>query len=101
MITTDSRYILRLFVAGDELNSRLARQNLEEICHTYLQQQSYEIKVFDILEDIQVAFDNGIIITPMLIASFGQIEVKIMGNLNDTDKVLTALNLNKKEHADD
>ncbi len=63
--------------------------------------QPYQIKELDILEDIQIALDNGIIITPMLIASFGPVEIKIMGNLNDTGQVLAALNLSQKERIDD
>ena len=85
-------YILRLFVAGNEPNSRQARENLARLCEGRLKGR-YELEIFDVLEDFRAALKDGVLVTPALIVLAPLPRVTILGNLSDTQKVLDALRL--------
>jgi circadian clock protein KaiB len=85
-------YVLRLFVAGEEPNSRQAEENLKRLCETYLK-DGYRIEIVDVLEDFQSALENNVLVTPTLILVSPPPKVTIFGNLRDTEKVFAALRL--------
>jgi len=85
-------YILRLFTADDEPNSKQARENLERLQQTYLK-RPHKKEFVDVLEDFQAALENNVLVTPCLILDSPQPKVTIFGNLSDTEKVLAALRL--------
>ncbi len=85
-------YLLRLFVAGEEPNSRLARQNLERICRRHLAGR-FRLEIVDVLSDYQEALRHEIFVTPALLGNGPGVEATVFGNLSDTEKVLTALKL--------
>lgn len=89
---TRKKYIFRLFVAGEEVNSKLARENLFSLCQNYLSGH-YEIEIIDVFKDFRTALESGVLVTPMLIDVSRSPEIKILGNLSDTEKVLKALGL--------
>ena len=84
--------IFRLFVAGDERNSRLARENLTRFCEKYLNNR-YEIEIVDVLHDFKSALENNVFLTPALIVSSHLTHLTIFGTLSETHKVLSALHL--------
>lgn len=86
------RYQMHLFVAGDEANSRRARENLERLCADHIPEKC-EIKVTDVLVDFQEAIDTRVYVTPALIVNPDESRVTIFGNLSNTQKVLAALGL--------
>jgi len=88
----DAMYLLRLFVAGDEPNSKQARQNLARLGETHLKGRC-EIEVIDVLNDFQTALENNILVTPTLVVVAPPPVRTILGNLSHIDKVLTALRL--------
>jgi circadian clock protein KaiB len=88
--TSGEQYVLWLFVAGDEPNSRQARENLARLCERCLQGRC-EIIIYDVLKDFQPALDNRVLVTPTLIRVSPQPRVTILGNLSDTAKVVAAL----------
>jgi circadian clock protein KaiB len=85
-------YILRLFTAGEEPNSREAKENLKRLCETYLK-DGCRSEIVDVLADFQSALENNVLITPTLILVSPPPKVTIFGNLSDTRKVLAALRL--------
>lgn len=85
-------YSFRLFVAGDEPNSVLAKKNLSHICKEHLDGRC-NIEIVDVFDDFSTAIENGIIVTPTLVLVHPEPRVKIFGNLNDTEKVVAALHL--------
>ena len=85
-------YILRLFTADDEPNSRQARENLERLQETYLK-RPHKKEFVDVLEDFQTALENNVLITPCLILDSPLPRVTIFGNLSNTEKVLATLRL--------
>jgi circadian clock protein KaiB len=89
-------YRLRLFVAGDEPNSKTARENLTRICETALDGR-YELEVVDVLEDFEAALDCGLVVTPALMLVSPLPSATVFGDLSDTRKVLSALRLREDE----
>ena len=86
-------YVLRLFTADDEPNSRQARENLERLQETHLK-MPHKKEFVDVLEDFQTALENNVLVTPCLILVSPLPRVTIFGNLSDTERVLSALRLN-------
>jgi circadian clock protein KaiB len=86
---------MRLFLAGDELNSTLARRNLNEICQTYLAGRA-EITIIDVFRDFDMAVDENILVTPALVVDRPK-SLRIFGNLQDRGAVLAALGIDPRE----
>jgi circadian clock protein KaiB len=86
----DESLRLRLFVAGDEPNSRQARLNLERLCHDYLDGR-VEVEIVDVLKDFRAAVAERVLVTPALIIGTPPARVMVLGNLSDTQRVLAAL----------
>jgi len=85
-------YILRLFMADDEPNSKQARENLRRLQETHLK-MPHKKEIVDVLEDFQTALENNVLVTPCLILVSPQPKVTVFGNLNDTKRVVAALRL--------
>jgi circadian clock protein KaiB len=90
------RYILRLFVADDRPNSRRAKENLTRLCESHLKGR-YELEIVDVFEDYQAALDNNVLITPTLLLVIPAPPARIVGDLSDVGKVLSALRLRRDE----
>jgi circadian clock protein KaiB len=88
--TGSPKYRLRLFVAGEEPNSVIARASLDEICSTYLKHEC-QVEVIDVLEDFQPALEERVLVTPALVIVEPPPRTVVFGNLTDTKKVLSAL----------
>ncbi|MDH5695457.1 MAG: circadian clock KaiB family protein [Dehalococcoidia bacterium] len=89
-------YILRLFMADNEPNSKQARENLEQLQETYLK-MPHKKEIVDVLEDFQTALEENVLVTPCLILVSPLPKATIFGNLSDTEKVLAALRLTGSE----
>jgi len=85
--------VLRLYVAGDGPNSRQAVGNLKAICSRWLEPVGYQLEIVDILEEPFRALEDGVLVTPTLIAD-GSAPVSIVGTLSDHGAVVRALGLN-------
>lgn len=86
------RYILKLYVADSEHNSRLARENLTRICDKYLKDWC-QIEEVDVLTDFTSALKDRIFVTPTLILVAPEPRTTIVGNLSDEERVISALRL--------
>lgn len=86
------RLRLRLFVAGDEPNSRQARHNLAALCQEHLDGRA-EVEIIDVLKDFRAAVAERVLVTPALIVGTPPARVVVLGNLSDTARVLAALGL--------
>ena len=85
-------YRLHLFVAGDETNSRRARENLARICKEYVH-EPYQVEITVVLEDYEVALEMGIYVTLALLIEAPVPGAAVFGNLSDVNKVLNAMGL--------
>src|SRR5512137_722640 len=91
-VTKQKIYILKLYVAGDEQNSRLAHDNLMHICDECLKNRC-QIEKVDVLTDFTAALKDRIFVTPMLVLIAPEPKVTIIGNLGDKERVISALRL--------
>jgi circadian clock protein KaiB len=85
-------YVFRLFVADAEQNSQLARKNLEHLCRERLKGQ-WRIEEVDVLTDFTAALADGVFVTPTVILVAPGPRATIVGNLVDTERVVSALRL--------
>jgi circadian clock protein KaiB len=85
-------YILKLYVAGIEQNSLLAKDNLTRICDEYLKGQC-RIEEVDVLTDFATALKDRIFVTPTLVLAAPEPRVTIVGNLGNKERVISALHL--------
>ena len=90
--TNATQYHLRLFVAGDEPNSAIAKESLDKICSTYLN-GNCQVEIIDVLKDFRPALEERVLVTPALVILEPGPRTVIFGNLADTGKVLAALKL--------
>lgn len=90
-----SRYILKLYVAGQSPKSVKAIDNIKKICGEYLQ-GCYELDVIDLYQQPQLAQGDQIIAVPTLIRKLPIPLRRIIGDLSDTERVLVGLDIQKK-----
>ena len=91
-----THYLLRLFVAGNGPNSRLALSNLRRLCREHLKGRC-TIETVDVVKHFEAAVRDNILITPALILVAPRPRVIVLGNLSDRQKVLAALRLSGSE----
>ena len=84
--------ILKLYVVGRTIRSERAIANLRRICEEDLK-CAFKIAVVDILEHPQLAEDEKIIATPVVIRELPQPMRRVIGDLSDAEKVLIGLDL--------
>jgi len=92
LVAETKTYILKLYVAGDEQNSRIAQDNLTHICDEYLKGRC-QIEKVDVLIDFTTALKDRIFVTPTLVLAAPEPRATIVGNLGDKERVISALRL--------
>ena len=85
-------YVLRLFMADDEPNSKQALENLKRLQETHLK-MPHKKEIVDVLEDFQTALEDNVLVTPCLILVSPLPKATILGNLSDTERVIAVLRL--------
>lgn len=86
------KFKLRLFVAGNNPNGRMAILNLQEICQKYIP-DDYSMEVIDIYQQAALAREEQIIATPTLIKELPLPRQRFIGDLSKTELLKTALGL--------
>lgn len=87
------KYILKLYVTGNTVNSQNAIENLKAILNEPDLEDKYELEIIDILEHPQLAEEEKIIATPVLIKKIPLPLRMIIGDLSNKEKVLLGLDL--------
>ncbi|MDB5990022.1 MAG: Circadian oscillation regulator KaiB [Herbaspirillum sp.] len=90
--TSDQKWMLRLYVAGQTLKSIVARANLHKICEQHMPDR-YHVDVIDLLENPQLAKGDQIVAIPTLVRDWPMPVRKIIGDLSNTDRVLIGLDI--------
>jgi circadian clock protein KaiB len=85
-------YSFRLYVAGDGQNSARAIANLTALCHDRLEGR-HLIEVIDVFGYPQRALADGIVMTPTLLRLEPGPIRRVVGTLQETDRVAAALGL--------
>lgn len=87
-----AEYFLRLFITGQTPRSTLALENIRRICNAHLAGH-YRLEVIDIYQEPDVAAEAQIIAAPTLIRVRPEPLRRIIGDLSDGEKVLSALDI--------
>jgi circadian clock protein KaiB len=87
-----TKYQLKLYITGETPRSARAIENLRRICEKELQ-GDFEMIICDVLEEPGLAEIEKILATPTVIRKLPPPERRIIGDLSDTEKVLTGLDL--------
>lgn len=85
-------YVLKLYVTGQTARTERAIYNLYDLCNKYLA-GNYEITVIDVLEYPQLAEEEKILATPTVIRELPLPRRRLVGDLSDVERVLSALDL--------
>jgi circadian clock protein KaiB len=87
-----TRFILKLYVAGQSPKSVLAIANLKKICEDNLRGR-YELEVIDLYQQPQLARGEQIIALPTLIRQLPAPLRRIIGDMSNTARVLLGLDM--------
>lgn len=88
----ETKYELRLYIAGKTVKSVTALSNLKKYCEEHLKGQ-YKIEVIDLLVQPQLAEGDQIFAIPTLVRKVPEPIRKIIGDLSNEEKVLVGLNI--------
>jgi circadian clock protein KaiB len=91
-MTAESVFSFRLYVAGDGQNSARAIANLTALCHDRLEGR-HHIEVIDVFGHPQRALADGIVMTPTLMRLEPAPIRRVIGTLQETERVVAALGL--------
>jgi len=89
-----SRYILKLYIAGQSPKSVNAIANIKKICEENLLGR-YELDVIDLYQQPQLAQGEQIIAVPTLIRKLPLPLRRIIGDMSNTERVLVGLDIQK------
>ena len=89
---TSAQWLLTLYVAGLTPKSLLAFANLKKLCEEHVT-ETYSIELIDLLENPQLAKDEQILAIPTLVRRHPHPIRKIIGDLSNTERVLSGLGL--------
>lgn len=89
-------YVLRLYITGMTPNSKKAVQNVKKICEEYLAGR-YELEIIDIYQQPALAAGEQIIAAPTLIKKLPLPLKRLIGDMSNTEKVLSGLDLRPKK----
>jgi len=92
----DAFWYLRLYVAGQSSKSVRAVANLKRLCEHHLA-GLVEIEIIDLIEEPALARADDIVAIPTLVRRLPGPTCKIIGDLSDTERVLTGLRVPPSE----
>lgn len=86
------KYVLKLYVTGETLNSVRAIKNLKKVLLEEFK-GVYELRIIDVIKNPQLAETEKILATPMLSRVLPLPVKRLIGDLSDKEKVLLGLDL--------
>jgi circadian clock protein KaiB len=89
---SETRYRLRLFVTGTTPRSARAIRNIRAICEENLPGR-YDLEVVDIYQHPERIQTEQIVVTPTLVRERPLPPRRMIGDLSDTRRVLTGLDI--------
>ena len=92
----DTRYVLRLYVAGFTPRSVTAIGSVKKTCEEHLKGR-YELEVVNIYDEPTLARGEQIIAAPTLIKKLPLPLRRLIGDMADTKKLLVGLDLRPKD----
>ena len=90
--SSEEKWELRLYTAGQTPKSLTAFANLKRLCEEHLKGR-YTIEVIDLTRNPQLASGDQIVAIPTLVRKLPEPLRKIVGDLRDTERTLVGLQL--------
>lgn len=87
-----SRWILRLYVAGQTPRSLAAFANLKRLCDDHLHNR-YSIEVIDLAREPQRAQGDQIVAIPTLVRKLPEPVKRVIGDLSNLERVMVGMDL--------
>ena len=91
-----AKYLLRLYVSRSTAKSKLAIENIQNVCEQYLKGR-YDLEVIDIHQHPALARDEQIVAVPTLIKKLPAPLRRLVGDMSDLHRVLLGLDLREQE----
>ena len=88
----NEKYVLRLYIAGNNHRSQIAVENVKKICEENLKGR-YELEIIDIYRNPTKNPDDLILAAPTLIRKLPLPLRRIIGDMTMKEKVLVGLDL--------
>jgi circadian clock protein KaiB len=85
-------YVLRLYIAGNNIRSQNAVENVKKICEEYLKGR-YDLEVIDIYQDRTKNPVDLVLAAPTLLKKLPLPLRRVIGDMTRKDKVLIGLDL--------
>lgn len=92
VLFTQEKLVLQLFVSGMSLKSMEAIENIKKLCDEYLK-DTFELEIIDIYKHPELLEEQHIIFSPSLVKQFPLPKKLVIGNFNNTEKVIKALGI--------
>jgi circadian clock protein KaiB len=86
------KYVFRLYVANNSPTSMRAVHQINQLCEQHLSGR-YELEVINIYENPNLLEEDQIFAVPTLIKKLPLPLHKLIGDLTDTEKIITCLDL--------
>lgn len=90
--TGESKWTLRLYVAGESQRSLTAFSNLKKICEKHLANR-YSIEVIDLSKQPHLAQNDQIVALPTLVRKLPPPVRRIIGDLSNHERVMVGMDL--------
>ncbi len=88
---------LKLFVVDNESHSINAQRNIRLLLEREAIRQNFELEIMDVLKDLSIAHESGILAVPALVVFLTHARIKIIGDLSDIERVLGMLHVRNEE----
>ena len=88
----NKEYILKLFVISNTPDSSRAIKNINALCEKYLKGR-YSLEIIDINKHPEWATNENIFAIPLLIKKSPLPEERLIGDLSDTQKIITVFDI--------
>ena len=85
-------YVLRLYIAGNNLRSQMAVENVKKICEEFLRGR-YELDIVDIYQDHSKNPVDLVLAAPTLVKKLPLPLRKVIGDMTRKEKVIVGLDL--------
>lgn len=92
VVNEAAEFVLRLFVTGASPNSTRAISNIRGICDKHIPGK-YSLEIIDVYQQEEIARQEQIIALPLLIKKAPYPERRLVGDMSNTEKVLSGLGL--------
>jgi len=95
-VFTKDKLVMQLYVSGMSQKSMEAIENIKRLCDECLE-GNFELEIIDIYKHPELASEQHIVFSPLLIKQFPLPKKTLIGTLSDTEKVMKALDISNKK----